>query len=106
MTSRKAPRRIDKPLRTAMRSLVCCRDTATLARLVSMVLYPSLDVIEPETQMPAEPEMGDWVVVAARRAAVDERLGNTEERSDVLDRQVARGKEELKLFRCRRLILC
>lgn len=70
-----------------------------------MVLYPSLDVIEPEAKMPAKSEMGDGVVVTSCGAAIDERFRNVQQRRDVFDGQVSRCEEELKLLRLRRPIV-
>lgn len=82
-----------------------CRDApGWIVWPVPVLLYPGLDVIEPEAQMPAESEMGDGVVVTTCRSPVDEGLRNIEQSRDVFDGQVSRCEEELKLLRLRRPI--
>ena len=64
-----------------------------------MSLDPFLDVLELEAEVPAEPVVGDGVLVSAGCASVDERLRDTEDVGDLFDVQVARAEEELKLLR-------
>jgi hypothetical protein len=64
-----------------------------------MRLDPPFDVIELEAKMPAEPVVGDPVVVTPSGAPVDEGFGDPHDLGDLLDGQVARGEEELELLR-------
>lgn len=70
-----------------------------------MALDPLLDVIELEAEMPAESVVGDRIVVTARCASIDERLGDTDDLCDLLDVEIARREEELELLRLCRLVI-
>ena len=72
-------------------------------RLIAVSFDPRLDIVELETEVSADPVVGDGIVVSARGASIDEGLRNSEDLGDLLDVQVA-NEGELQLLRLRRLI--
>lgn len=64
-----------------------------------MSLDPGFDVVELEPEMTAETVVGDGIAVPARRASIDEGFRHADQLRDLLDVQVARAVEELKLLR-------
>lgn len=73
-------------------------DRVGLLGFAAMSLDPSLDVHELESQMTAEAVVGDRVVVAPGRSAVDERLRHPKKLGDLIDIQVPALGKQLELL--------
>ena len=67
--------------------------------LDSMGCDPGLNLVETEPEMPTDSEGRDRVRVPPAGAAVDEGFGHAHQLGDLLNREVAGGREEDELLR-------